>query len=263
MEEEKKNLDVTKHQESKKEEAVAPKQEQKASLAVPLSILAAGILIAAAILVNGGGSIPTKQPGTPSAMLKKGTIAEEVGLNKKKFAECLSSGRHAANVEAQYQGGVKAGVQGTPFSIIITKSGEMFPINGAQPYDAVKQIIETALKGEKGVKDLKLDPVTDKDHIAGNAQADIIIVEYSDTECPFCKKFHETMIQVMDEYGKSGKVAWVYRHFPLDALHKKARKEAEATECAAELGGNDKFWEYLNLMMKITPANDQLDLNLL
>ncbi len=102
-------------------------------------------------------------------------------------------------------------------------------------------------------------PVTSNDHIRGDANAPVKIVEYSDTECPFCKRFHTTMQQVMDEYGKNGKVAWVYRHFPLDQLHSKARKEAEATECAAELGGNDKFWSYLDRLMEITPANNGLD----
>jgi protein-disulfide isomerase len=62
------------------------------------------------------------------------------------------------------------------------------------------------------------------------------------------------------DYGASGKVAWVYRHFPLDQLHSKARKEAEATECAGELGGNEKFWSYLDRLMEITPANNGLDL---
>ena len=104
-----------------------------------------------------------------------------------------------------------------------------------------------------------MNPITSKDHIRGNPDAPVKIVEYSDTECPFCKRFHPTMQQVMDEYGDSGQVAWVYRHFPLDSLHKKARKEAEATECAAEQGGNDKFWSYLDRLMEVTPANDGLD----
>lgn len=102
--------------------------------------------------------------------------------------------------------------------------------------------------------------VSSEDHIRGDPDAPVKIVEYSDTECPFCKRFHTTMQQVMDEYEKNNKVAWVYRHFPLDQLHKKARKEAEATECAGELGGNDKFWAYLDRLMEITPANDGLDL---
>lgn len=106
----------------------------------------------------------------------------------------------------------------------------------------------------------KMTPVSSKDHIRGNPDAPVKIVEYSDTECPFCKKFHTTMKEVIDEYGKGGKVAWVYRHFPLDQLHSKARKESVALECAGELGGNDKFWEYADRLYEITPANNGLDL---
>lgn len=98
--------------------------------------------------------------------------------------------------------------------------------------------------------------VTSQDHIRGNPDAPVKIVEYSDTECPFCKRFHETMRQVVDS---NTNVAWIYRHFPLDQLHKKARKEAVATECANELGGNDVFWKYLDRLFAVTPANDGLD----
>lgn len=107
-------------------------------------------------------------------------------------------------------------------------------------------------------QNVSLDPVTEKDHILGNPNAKITIVEYSDTECPFCKNFHETMNKVMGEYGEGGEVAWAYRHFPLP-FHTKAPKEAEATECAAKLGGNEKFWSYTNKIFAITPANNKLD----
>ena len=106
----------------------------------------------------------------------------------------------------------------------------------------------------------KMTPVSSNDHIRGDINAPVKIVEYSDTECPFCKRFHDTMKQIINEYGKDGKVAWVYRHFPLDQLHSKARKEAVALECANELGGNDKFWEYTDRLYEITPANNGLDL---
>lgn len=105
----------------------------------------------------------------------------------------------------------------------------------------------------------QMAPISASDHIRGNPDAPVKIVEYSDTECPFCKRFHETMNQVIDEYGKSGKVAWVYRQFPLTQLHSKATKEAEATECANELGGPDKFWAYVDRLFEITPSNDGLD----
>lgn len=103
-----------------------------------------------------------------------------------------------------------------------------------------------------------LPKVTEKDHIRGSKDAQILLVEYSDLECPFCKRFHPTMQQVLKEYGD--KVAWVYRHFPLDQIHSKADKEAEAIECAGELGGNDGFWNLTDKIFEVTPSNNGLDL---
>ncbi|MFQ5540993.1 MAG: DsbA family protein [Candidatus Paceibacteria bacterium] len=108
--------------------------------------------------------------------------------------------------------------------------------------------------------EITIEPVSADEHILGNPDADIVIVEYSDLECPFCKQFHVTMQQIIDEYGPDGTVAWVYRHFPLSQLHPKAPKESEASECAWEQGGNDAFWAYVNRVYEITPSNNGLDL---
>lgn len=106
-------------------------------------------------------------------------------------------------------------------------------------------------------------PITAEDHIQGSPNALVKVIEFSDTECPFCKRFHPTMQRIVDEYAKDGRVAWVYRHFPLDSIHSKARIEAAATELAAEIGGNGKFWEYIGRLFELTPSNDQLDLKIL
>ncbi len=105
--------------------------------------------------------------------------------------------------------------------------------------------------------------VNSADHILGNPAAPVKIIEFSDPECPFCKLFHKTMMQVMQEYGQNGQVAWIYRQFPVDEIHSKARKEIQAVECANEIGGNSKFWAYLNRIFEITPSNNNLDLSLL
>jgi len=102
-----------------------------------------------------------------------------------------------------------------------------------------------------------LRPVTERDHLRGDPQAPAKIIEFSDTECPLCKRQHPTLQRLVQDY--QGMVAWVYRHRPIDAIHPRARKEAEATECAAELGGHDSFWAYLDRLFEITPSNDQLD----
>jgi protein-disulfide isomerase len=106
--------------------------------------------------------------------------------------------------------------------------------------------------------EIKLAGITDKDHIRGNINAPIKIVEFSDIECPFCKRFHETLIEITAAYGD--KVVWIYRHSPIAQLHPKAFNEANATECVAKLGGEAKFWEFLDLMYSRTPSNNQFDL---
>ncbi|MEK7567906.1 MAG: thioredoxin domain-containing protein [Patescibacteria group bacterium] len=120
------------------------------------------------------------------------------------------------------------------------------------------QVVDNQFKVEN--KKTTLKPVSADDHILGNPDAELVVIEFSDTECPFCKNFHQTMLQLINEYGKDGKVAWVYRHMPIEQLHSKAKKEAEATECAAKIGGKSKFWDYVNAIFEITPSNDGLDL---
>jgi len=92
-----------------------------------------------------------------------------------------------------------------------------------------------------------------RDHIYGNPNAPVSLIEYSDFECPFCKRFHSTAKEIVDAYG--GKVNWVYRHFPLAMHNPGAQKEAEAAECVAQLGGNDAFWKYANAIYSRTKSN--------
>ena len=102
------------------------------------------------------------------------------------------------------------------------------------------------------------DPAVD--YILGNPNAPIKIVEYSDLECPFCKQFQTTMHQIMQYYGNSGQVAWVFRHFPLAQLHSKAPREAQAAECAGEQGGSEAFFKFVDRVFEITPSSNGLDL---
>ncbi len=104
---------------------------------------------------------------------------------------------------------------------------------------------------------INVKPVSAADHIFGDPNAPVKIVEFSDLECPFCKQFHQTMRSAMALY--EGKVAWIFRNFPLPQLHSKAPKEAQAAECAAKLGGNDAFWQYIDTVFEITPSNNGLD----
>lgn len=104
----------------------------------------------------------------------------------------------------------------------------------------------------------KMPPVTSADHILGDMNtADVVVVTYTDFECPYCQRFHPVVQQAVAAY--QGKVAWVYRHWPILTRHPLAQKEAEASECAAELGGNEAFWKYVARIFEVSPTNNGLD----
>lgn len=92
----------------------------------------------------------------------------------------------------------------------------------------------------------ELAPVTEDDHVRGDLKkAKVVLVEYSDFECPFCQRFHPTMKQLQAKYGDD--IAWVYRHFPLKSIHPNAEAAGNAAECAGEQG---KFWEYADALFE-------------
>jgi len=90
-----------------------------------------------------------------------------------------------------------------------------------------------------------MDPITAQDHIMGSPEAKVKIVEYSDLDCPFCSKAHQTIKQLLAEYG-SDKIAWVYRHYPIPQLHPYAALKSRATECAFEQKGETGFWNFVD-----------------
>ena len=97
------------------------------------------------------------------------------------------------------------------------------------------------------------------EHIIGDPEAPIIIVEYADIDSPYAKEFQQTLSQLMTEYGASGKVAWVYRHFPLVDQHRYSVEHAEAAECVAFLGNRAAFWRFIDLVQANAPGSSQFN----
>jgi protein-disulfide isomerase len=95
-----------------------------------------------------------------------------------------------------------------------------------------------------------VDPA--RDWILGPEKARVSIIEYSDFECPYCKRFHPTPIQVLKSFEQEVNLVW--RHFPLDFHDPVATLEAVAADCAGQVGGRGKFWEYTSAVMEKTAS---------
>jgi protein-disulfide isomerase len=87
----------------------------------------------------------------------------------------------------------------------------------------------------------------DPSRLRGNPKAPVMIVEFSDYQCPYCHNVEPTIKQVLAKYGD--KVSLSYRDFPLTAIHSQAQISAEASRCALEQG---KFWEYHDQLFTAT-----------
>ena len=104
--------------------------KESPSITVPIAIIIAGIIVAGSILWTGSRTPSIPKVASPSdaalAQLKKGSISAEVNLNKKDFAACLASGKYTAPILVVSSAGEKAGITGTPFSILIAKNGKKY-----------------------------------------------------------------------------------------------------------------------------------------
>lgn len=94
------------------------------------------------------------------------------------------------------------------------------------------------------------------EHIIGSATAPIVLVEYSDFQCPYCQMIYPTLKQIVSE--SQGQIAWVMRNYPLVSIHPQAKPAALAAECLAEQLGNDAFWKYVDIIFanqnQLSPA---------
>ncbi len=174
-------------------------------------------------------------------------IAEGVGLDKAAFQECQDSGRYDQVIQDNADEGVSLGVRGTPFFFI-----DGYPINGAQPYDLFEYAIGLAEEGTLGdayqqpqeaqqqeqppaQPEGPVDvPISDSPYL-GDADAPIVIVEYTDLQCPYCSRhFLETMPQIKQNLIDTGIVRYVFKDFPLTNIHPQAVAAAEAARCAGD-----------------------------
>ena len=197
-------------------------------------------------------------------------VAKELGVDMAKFEESLSKHKYQAFIRQQMSEGSKVGTRGTPAFYINGKF-----LSGAQPYDNFKRIIDREIKNaelmvKKGTPKSKIYETlmknADKKVVAaaprrrpgtpdpnkvyyndinnspvkGSKDALVTIVQYSDFQCPFCRRVEPTIDRIMKDYN--GKVRVVWKNFPL-GFHKNAMPAAEAAYTIYKLKGDEAFWK--------------------
>lgn len=194
-------------------------------------------------------------------------LAAQIGADMTAFAGCIDGGEKAAILDAHIAEGRAACVSGTPnFDLIRRESGDTYYLDGAYPFASFDQDLTALLAGELPTnattnrcpelpywitpEGLAQDPdAPDRtvagDYFKGDPNAGVVVIEFSDFECPYCSLFTEqTLSQIDENYMQTGKIFWVFKHFPL-SNHPHAPLAAAAAECAGDQG---KFWEMHDLL---------------
>ena len=176
---------------------------------------------------------------TPTAQRIFNELAKELGLEEEPFSACLESGRFDDLVQANLNEALALGANATPFFFI-----DGYPIPGAQPLDLFAYAIRLAEEGTLAdayePQPTPTPPVAREVPVGdafaiGDPDAPVTIVEYTDFQCPFCRRyFEETFHQIVENHVETGQVRYVFKDFPLQNIHPQAVKAAEAARCAGE-----------------------------
>ena len=198
-------------------------------------------------------------------------LAQELGADPTQYGSCIAnSGALVEKVNASLEEARSFGFTGTPsFRFVHEESGEAFALSGAQPYDTFSDWIETIAVGRSpqgaaqaqpqqqqgegrlpfwaSAEGLAPDPERPGFTVAGDiyhgsSDAPIVVVEFSDFQCPYCSRHTLTTQPILNaEFVEKGEVMWVFKHFPIQNIHPFAFSASVAAECAAEQGA---FWQF-------------------
>jgi protein-disulfide isomerase len=212
------------------------------------------------------------QPKLEQADLEK--VATEAGLDLAKVREAIKTHKYKAIIDGDADLGDDLQANGTPHFFINGRR-----LVGAQPIDKFAAIIDdeitktsamlakgtparelyaTLIKDGKGAPELEKKnlPVPPKAPSRGNPNAKVTIVEFSDFQCPFCKRAEESVNEVMKNYGD--RIKFVWRNMPLP-MHPDAPLAAQAAMEAFKQKGSDGFWKMHDLLYANQPSGQKQD----
>ena len=219
--------------------------------------LIGGAIVTASItrLVSDTSEKPQQTRDTVRSDLVK--LVSRLDMNKKEFAACLDNGTMTQKISDASALADKSGVTGTPTFFVIKRtfgandavtSQKQIAILGARDLATYENAIATMKSptDQPAVTGAKIE-LSAEDHWTGPRRAEIVIVEYSDIDCPFCKAAKPIIDELLRKHPD---YAFVYRHAPITSLHPFAAYKAEASECAAAQGGDEKFFKFLDAVVK-------------
>jgi protein-disulfide isomerase len=196
-------------------------------------------------------------------------VAEQVGADLDAYGTCIASGRSDEAVERSITEVRELGFSATPsFQIIDNRTGEVYELVGAQPFSVFTSTLDAVLAGGAppttapppppelpfwlSAQGLSPDPerpgyTLGGDPYTGNPEAELVVVEVSDFQCPFCQRHSfETQPALDEAYVDTGRILWVFKHLPLP-IHPQAVDAAVASECAGDQGS---FWQMHDLLFE-------------
>lgn len=145
-------------------------------------------------------------------------------------------------------------------SIAILINGGIIKLKGTTTRSTTTQAAQTAVQQapQAGVLAQPSGPVkvaSADAPVLGNKNAPVTLIEFSDYECPFCKRsFDQLLPELKKNYIDTGKVKLIYRNLPLP-FHQNAHKEAEAALCARDQGGDSTYFKFHDQIFTKTTSN--------
>jgi protein-disulfide isomerase len=207
-----------------------------------------------------------RQPD-PTAFLAG--VAKDIGADMTAYDQCMASDRIATQVQQRVEAGKALDFNGTPsFQFVHNGNGKTYTLVGAQPVTVFTQWIEALLAGEEPPQPEKPKPpelpfwakpeglapdpqlpgfTAAGDAYKGNPDAKLVVVEFTDFQCPPCRRHAlDTQPELDKRFVDTGAVLWVSKHFPL-RMHPQAPAAAAAAECA---GNQGQYWAMHHLLFE-------------
>lgn len=202
-------------------------------------------------------------------------LASDAGADIDAYNQCVANNQYETWINVAIEEGRAAGVSGTPSFNFSAGDGNQYLLVGAQPFEQFVSYIDAISQGKRPPvaaqppqpnqsegsavipfwataegwqSDLERPGYNMAgDQYRGNLDAKIAVVEFADFQCPFCRKHEEETMPILDEtFVNTGKILWVFKHFPL-SIHPQAPAAGVAAECAAQQG---RFWEMYSALFE-------------